>query len=610
MHPSDQTGGRRHPFSPWRATPEQLARTLVGREEMLCDLVGLLASPADSTSNHTLLIGPRGIGKTHLLSLIGHYVAGRLKAPFPVNADLTCWTPVLFTEEEYAGQNTLANFLLGVLAKLRGAEMLEDLWRLPDDLALHGDAAVCECCCERLTRYHTERHRRVLLLIDNVQKVFQAWERADQERFRAFLSGQGFVLIIGSAPTLFKEVMGQRAAFHDFFDIRPVEDLSEDLVLDLVGKWFAEEGAAADFQARKDELTDKLPAIRALTGGNPRLVVFVAQVAVRNTLFEIETALNQLMEELREYFIRRFDELKEQPRKILDTLCQLPGPATPTEIAEAARLPRASVNTQLRRLKKQHYVRTVKLQRSRSTRYDVAERLFRIWRQSASVAGRERLRCTVDFLKLYYIPRTADAGSASASHQKDLLLAGRYAEAVEELEAGLAAEPDDWDLTVDREIALACLGRHGRRMEALPVALEAVSTPADAASGMCDYILEVASGALGREETDIALNLFRSILAMESWHGVEGYGAQIGAFLRGLLDAAPERFIDAVEMVRASVTDENVLQPVDPFLQAAEYVQTGDVGILERLFPEIREIVMEIGERLGRPRPGGLRIDD
>ena len=191
-----------------------------------------------------------------------------------------------------------------------------------------------------------------------------------------------------------------------------------------------------------------------------------------------------------------------------------------------------------------------------------------------------------------------------------LLLSGRYAEALTSLEAGLAAEPDDWDLTVDREVALACLGRHGERMEALPVALAAVAIPAHAVPATCDYILEVSSGALQRNETDVGVCLFRSVLAMESWHDLDWYGAQVGAFLRQVLDLAPEQFPEAVDMVTSTVANESVLRLVDPFIQAAEYARTGDVTILERLFPEIREIVMEIGERLGRPRPGGSTRDD
>ncbi|MEK7406535.1 MAG: tetratricopeptide repeat protein, partial [Acidobacteriota bacterium] len=107
---------------------------------------------------------------------------------------------------------------------------------------------------------------------------------------------------------------------------------------------------------------------------------------------------------MREYFVRRFDELPDQARKVLDTIAQMPGPATPKEIAEASRLAPPLVNAQLKRLKEGHYVRPIKLRRQRSTCYDITERLFRIWRQTATVAGRQRFRFLADFLKLYFTP--------------------------------------------------------------------------------------------------------------------------------------------------------------------------------------------------------------
>ena len=187
-----------------------------------------------------------------------------------------------------------------------------------------------------------------------------------------------------------------------------------------------------------------------------------------------------------------------------------------------------------------------------------------------------------------------------------LLLAGRYAEALEDLDAALTVEPQYWSPAADREIALACLGRHGKRMEALPVALAAVPIPPRDLAGVCEYILGVASGALRKGEADVGLNLLRAVLAMEAWHELDWYGAQMGTFLRHVLQLVPERFADAVDMVRATVRNADVLRLVDPFIQAVEYFRTGDVTILERLFPEVREVVMEIAERLGRPRPTGL----
>ncbi len=181
-------------------------------------------------------------------------------------------------------------------------------------------------------------------------------------------------------------------------------ELTHEQVIELVGRCFEEDGRRAEFEDRRQELSRKLPAIQLLTGGNPRLVLFLYGIAARSAFLDIETALRNLLEELREYFVRRFDELPTQARKVLDTIAQMDGPATPTEIAHAARLEPALVNAQLKRLKYGQYVRPIKLKPQKATRYDISERLFRIWRQTATVAGRQRFRFLAEFLKLYFTP--------------------------------------------------------------------------------------------------------------------------------------------------------------------------------------------------------------
>jgi len=405
MHASPNTAAFHPHFAPWLAAPEQLWRTLVGHHDLLREfLARLQATEKGATANHLLLVGPRGIGKTHLLCLVDRCVSGRLHIPQDWSGPSKAWTSVFFAEEEYAGQNSLANFLLNLLDKLREALPAEQLWNLPPNLHQQTDQAVIDCCFERMERLDRERGGRILLVIDNLQKVLQQWPEEEHLRLRSFLSRNSLLVILGSAPSVFKEVMDQKAAFHDFFEIRILPELSNEQVLELLARRFEEDGRLGEFEARRAELSKKIPAIEILTGGNPRLVLFLYQIATRSAFLDIELALRNLLEELREYFVRRFDELPDQARKVLDTIAQMSGPATPTEIAEAARLKLALVNAQLKRLKEGHYVRPAKFQRRRATRYDITERLFRIWRQTATVAGRQRFRFLADFLKLYFTP--------------------------------------------------------------------------------------------------------------------------------------------------------------------------------------------------------------
>jgi hypothetical protein len=167
-----------------------------------------------------------------------------------------------------------------------------------------------------------------------------------------------------------------------------------------------------------------------------------------------------------------------------------------------------------------------------------------------------------------------------------------------ELDAGLKIEPNDWDLQTDRLIALGCLGQHGPLMEALPPALAQVQIPPASVSTICDFMCDVALNCLGRGESQTSRGLFAAALGTKSWHSSEWFGMQAGNFLRRVLDVKPEMFQSFVNLLAERVNNEDVLKLLDPFLKASGFLRTKDLTILERLFPEVRELVLDIVRRV------------
>ncbi|MBI3989956.1 MAG: tetratricopeptide repeat protein, partial [candidate division NC10 bacterium] len=427
-----------HPFAPWLAPPDQLARTLVGREEALRNIIEKIdAMGKGGGAKHVLIIGPRGMGKTHLVCFIHHYVSQRIEARLDLPSLPKNWASVLFVEEEYPAHNTLANLLLSLCAKLHEADPVEEAWRLPETLRDQSDRVVTDCCLERIQAFSARRAKKLLILVDNVQKILQQFPAEDHHRLRAFLMDQTAFLLVGTAPWLFKEVIDYKAPFFEFFETVYLSDLTEEEMLRLLEARFREDGLEAEFRRREENLRRKIPAIRKLTGGNPRLILFLYDIVTRSAFLEVESALRELIEELSDYFRGRYDALADQPRKVLDTLAQMEGPGTPTEIARAARLSVQKVNAQLKRLKEWGYVEPLKHERRRATHYDVTERLFRIWRQTATIAGRQRFRFLAQFLKIYYTPE--EMAGIVHSYRNELLAKGmlfpkeNYRHAVEDL---------------------------------------------------------------------------------------------------------------------------------------------------------------------------------
>ena len=65
-------------FSPNRTDPEDLERINVQREDLLARSVAALReSVLTENKHHLLFIGPRGCGKSHLLTLIVHRLQGQ-----------------------------------------------------------------------------------------------------------------------------------------------------------------------------------------------------------------------------------------------------------------------------------------------------------------------------------------------------------------------------------------------------------------------------------------------------------------------------------------------------------------------------------------------------
>ena len=94
-------------FSPNQTDPELLEAIFVGREPLLQNVLEKIADSATSGStHHVLLYGPRGIGKSHFLSLLHHRLIEDAKLADAVrtarlNEDETTTSMVQFMVRSY-----------------------------------------------------------------------------------------------------------------------------------------------------------------------------------------------------------------------------------------------------------------------------------------------------------------------------------------------------------------------------------------------------------------------------------------------------------------------------------------------------------------------------
>src|SRR3989304_9353751 len=93
-------------YNPRKKTFQQLEKSLVGNDrwDILNGIMReLMLKKGEAPKQHWMIVGPRGIGKSHLLTLLYHKVKDDKKVS-------KLWLPVLFPEELRMGGN-LAKFL-------------------------------------------------------------------------------------------------------------------------------------------------------------------------------------------------------------------------------------------------------------------------------------------------------------------------------------------------------------------------------------------------------------------------------------------------------------------------------------------------------------------
>jgi tetratricopeptide (TPR) repeat protein len=392
-------------WTPALQKPEDLQKLLVGREPLIRRLLQAIEEASEGKSlQHFLLIGPRGIGKTHLLLLLYHTVRGTISWNGAFQNLSQSWEPILLSEEQY-GVGSLTDLFIEILKQLKEQTSDEKLQRLlvhVQGIKLPGEAER-EMILEYLLQRQSKTGKRLLLLLDNIHMILNSFSEEDQSRLRSIVMNQDLFMIVGSAPTLFEAVFNYEAPFYNFFEVVWLKEITRDEVEELLKKRL-EHDKRTEILEKFDEYRPRIRAIVHLTGGNPRLILSLYQIFTQGEIVEVERALLRLLDELTPYFQDRMKELSEQQRKIIEAMALMEGPSTPTEIARSAHLSVNVVTAQLGRLEELHYVRSER-GKGKAVFYDISEQLFRLWRQMRVEAGRRRLRFIVTFLKAWFSER-------------------------------------------------------------------------------------------------------------------------------------------------------------------------------------------------------------
>lgn len=387
-------------YNPDQMPQQEIKDTFVARQGIVERLVSLVRNqPEGAGVQHVVIVGPRGMGKTTLLLMIQLTVAEQGLTP--------PWQVIRFPEELY-NVTDLAEFWLETARSLaydaadtalaRQIAEIQARYTASDDLREASLALLKDWC-----RTHK---RRLLLLVDNLSLLLsQINDERENAGLRSVLMNDGFLMLIGAAPSIFREATGYDQALYNFFKIEHLENLTSDQTQDLLRRRAAADGIA-NFDQTLRANRARFRVLEYFTGGNPRLVLMLYRVLAQSEVLEVRQGLERLLDQVTPYYKDKMEILPPQQRKILDYIARESSRThegvTPSEIAKGARLAANVVSSQLKRLLESGYIRTANL-RGRSSFYTLAEPLYAIWYQMRfGRDARQRMGWLISFLKGWY----------------------------------------------------------------------------------------------------------------------------------------------------------------------------------------------------------------
>jgi hypothetical protein len=374
---------------------ELIASFLVRHSELEEVLRQVRAAQPQHAPQHVLVIGFRGMGKTTLLH----------RAAYAVEEDpelSRAWLPVLFDEEQF-NVGELADFWLNALEALSVSAGRPDLRCLADDLAeKFREEALEEAAFSALRDLHLELDRRLLLLVDNVDLIFdRIGSDREASRLREVLQHEPWMLLVGSSSRVIEATYEYGQPFYEMFKVIELQPLEEEETLQLLS------GLAEQYQATQVSdvvRTDpaRLAKLRLLMGGNPRTVGLLFGVLKEGPTEDLRDQLQRLLDGCTSLYKERLESLPIQAQRVFDALAQRWNPATAEDIADDLRIGRGTASGQLHRLVDKGLVEKIKLP-GRSMGFQVRERFFNVWcLMRGGRRGRQRLRWLVEAVELFY----------------------------------------------------------------------------------------------------------------------------------------------------------------------------------------------------------------
>lgn len=378
-------------FTPSRTDPKDLEFILVQRQKLLQDAVERVKESALTAHKHHLLfVGPRGCGKTHLVTL----VVSRLSE----DDELTDRLRIAWLNEDESC-TTLLEFLVKIHAALEkrypeefSGETLTAAYDMKQDAAL-------EFVSSHLLS--ALGSRTLLVVTENLDAIFEGLSDAGQKQLRSFIQENPKLSIVATAQRLVEDLSNRTSPFFGFFQTEHLKPLNVEQATELLKNISSlqEKRDVVEFLATSRGRS-RVRAIHHLSGGNHRIYIVLSQFITRDTVDALLEPFMKMVDELTPYYQERIRWLPPMQRKIVEYLCVCEGTVPVKEIAKRLFATPQTISSQLQDLREKGYVEANL--RGRESLYEISEPLMRICVEVKDNQRHQPLRLLVDFLRVWY----------------------------------------------------------------------------------------------------------------------------------------------------------------------------------------------------------------
>jgi tetratricopeptide (TPR) repeat protein len=371
-------------YNPGFIDDADLIRLFVVRQTSLDFILRTIDENTGPSTQHVLLVGSRGTGKTTLVR--------RVAAEIRMNPKYSGWFPVIFAEESYE-VSTPGEFWLEALFRLADQTKSNRWCEAYQEIKLEtDDVRVRERALAQLLDFATEQGKRILLIVENLNMLLgEQLSDRDAWDLRHTLVNEPRIMVLGTAVTRFSKITNSGKPWFELFAVHTLKPLIPEECSVL---W----RAITD----NDLPSSQMRPIQILTGGNPRLIGILAEFAHKNSFRDLMNDLIHLVDEHTEFFKSQLDTLAALERKVFVGLLDLWDPASARAVARHARMPVSTTSAYLNRLVSRGAVSVLEASR-RKKLYQSAERLYNIYylmRKRGHPSN--RVRAAVRFMVQFY----------------------------------------------------------------------------------------------------------------------------------------------------------------------------------------------------------------